>query len=234
MSDADLARAAQRLLGALVGVAADDPSAPAQGLWPAEASGAAAMAERRRREFAAGRRAARGALHAIGHEPAAIPIGPDRAPGWPPGLVGSISHSARRCLAAVARRGALSGLGIDLEPDADLPEPLWGAILTPDERRRVTAGGTGAARLATLIFSAKEAAYKCQHPLTGALLDLQDLEIDLDLKRGVFACRFADPMPAIGRIDGRFAFAAEHVLTTATIDPPAAKLRTAFTNNYPI
>ncbi len=245
MTSADLARAARALLGEAVAVAACDPRAPATGLLPAEAAAAGGMVERRRREFAAGRRAARAALSAIGRAPAAIPVGADRAPGWPAGLVGSIAHSATRCLAALARREALTALGLDLEPDDDLPAPLWDAILTPAERRRLAGAGDRAGRLATLAFSAKEAVYKCQHPLTGALLAFRDVEIDLDPARGAFGCRFAAPMPAVGRIEGRFAFVAGHVLTTATIrgtgsgamrDRPRARAAASgaapFTNNY--
>ena len=221
-----LARLARALLGGAVAVTGRDPRAPATGLFPTEAAAAGVMADRRRREFAAGRRAARAALREIGAAPAAIPLRADRAPGWPVGLIGGISHSATCCLAAVAFRRSLTSLGLDLEPDGDLPAPLWEIILTPCERRRLEGTPPDVARrLAKLVFSAKEAVYKCQHPLTGLLLDFHDVEIDLDLERGAFSCRFRLPPRAVGAIDGRFAFAAHHVLTTAMIrrpGPPAA------------
>lgn len=218
MTATDLVEAARALFGEAVAVAAGDPCAPALELLPSEASATGAMVERRRREFAAGRRAARAAMCAIGLSPAAIPVGVDRAPRWPPGLVGSITHSATHCLAALAPNGALAGLGLDLEPDEPLPASLWDAVLTPAERRRLSGTGDGAGRLATLVFSAKEAVYKCQHPLTGAMLAFHDVEIDLDPARGAFRCRFASPMPFVRHVGGRLAFVAGHVLTTATVE----------------
>lgn len=76
-------------------------------------------AARRRAEFVAGRRAARGALEALGVSAVAIARAPDGAPH----VVGadvvlSITHGARSAYAAATRRGRL---GIDLTDHADAP-----------------------------------------------------------------------------------------------------------------
>jgi 4'-phosphopantetheinyl transferase EntD len=42
-------------------------------------------------------------MDALGLPERPIPMGRDRAPVWPEGVVGSISHSDAFCLAAVAR-----------------------------------------------------------------------------------------------------------------------------------
>src|SRR5438876_615194 len=57
----------------------------------------------RRREFTAGRVCARDALQQLGGPRCAILRDPSRAPIWPEGFVGSISHAAGYCVAAAAR-----------------------------------------------------------------------------------------------------------------------------------
>lgn len=176
------------------------------------------MVPRRLAEFSAGRHAARAALAELGHAPVAIPQGADRAPVWPKGVAGSISHSRSACLAiaSVTQRG----LGLDLEPDEPLSEDLWAAILLPDERRRAMVSADPG-RAAMLMFSAKEAAYKAQYPLTRQLFGFETLEIVAEGDqfrhfRAVFH-EAVGPFALGEAISGRFAHAEGHVLTLAWI-----------------
>ncbi|MDA1260670.1 MAG: 4'-phosphopantetheinyl transferase superfamily protein, partial [Planctomycetota bacterium] len=110
-------------------------------------------------------------------------VGADRAPVWPPEVVGSIAHSAEHCVAAVARRADFTGLGVDVEPAAALGSELWGRICTPAECRWIadqpeSERGFWVRR----FFCAKEAVYKCLQPLTGAFLGFQD--VGLKFPRG--------------------------------------------------
>ena len=129
----ELAAAVRDLFGPGVAVAAADPRAPATGLLPEETAPTGRMIEKRHREFAAGRRAARAAMTGLGLPAVAIPMGPDRAPVWPEGVTGSISHTDTHCLAAVARTGEVRALGLDLEPDMALEPALWPDICTGAE-----------------------------------------------------------------------------------------------------
>src|SRR5690606_11200361 len=174
---------------ALTGSLALDAADP-DALAPAEAALAARFAPARRRSFAAGRQCARELLAALGAGAPVLLVDDHRAPVWPEGIIGTIAHDAGLAVAAVARRGALRGLGVDLEPDAPLAGPA---------RRRVCApGGAGAmagadddeaGRRAKLLFVVKEAVYKCVHPLLRAPLGLRDVEIELDLAGGRFRAR---------------------------------------------
>ncbi|MEL6424291.1 MAG: hypothetical protein AAFQ33_02435, partial [Pseudomonadota bacterium] len=74
----------------------------------------------RQLEFRAGRAAARLAMTKLGVAPSAIPSGPDRAPRWPRGLVGSISHAHGHVTAAIAHERSARALGIDIEAAAPL------------------------------------------------------------------------------------------------------------------
>lgn len=211
MPDAALTALARHLLPPGTAVAAADPAR----LWPllaGEAPPAAVPA--RLAEFSAGRHAARAALHALGLPPVAIPMAADRAPVWPEGVAGSITHTRRACLAA-ARRGG--GLGIDLEEDEDLPEDLWDTVLLPEERDWAR-GQQVPGQAAKLAFSAKEAAYKAQYARSRALFGFDVLALEIAGDR--FTASFRAPVPpfAMGdRLQGRWGRAAGHVLTIVAL-----------------
>lgn len=159
-------------------LAASDPCAEATGLWPEEATAIARAVPNRRREFAAGRRAARSALGALGHAPAAIPMAPDRAPHWPEGVTGTISHGAGICLALLGHSKDWAGLGLDLEPALPLPDDILTTICTPAEQAAFAQDRGGL--LSRRLFCAKEATYKAQYAQSRRLLSFHDLEITFD------------------------------------------------------
>ena len=149
-------------------------------LLPSEAAPLARARPKRVQEYAAGRACARAALATFGVQGFALLTADDRQPLWPAGIVGSITHTAGLCAAAVARRASVSAVGIDSEivgaPTPDIwstichPEELaWVGSLAPDRRPAAV----------TLLFSAKEAFYKCQYPLTREWLDFHDLRLDV-------------------------------------------------------
>ncbi len=183
-----------------VAVAVRDPRLPHTGLLPEEESAIGGAVERRRREFAAGRAAARQAMDALGLPKRPIPMGRDRAPVWPEGVVGSISHSDAFCLAAVARSDRVLALGVDVEPDLPLEETLWDSVLTPDELAWLSARPAGErGRLARLIFSAKECVYKARYPLTRTLHGFTDMRVDLDLPAGAYRAVLLRDIGSSGR-----------------------------------
>ncbi|MER2510247.1 MAG: 4'-phosphopantetheinyl transferase superfamily protein [Amaricoccus sp.] len=204
-----------------LGVAVLDPRVFYAGLAPDEAAALAGTVPRRAREFTAGRVAARRAMREIGFLDRSVPAGVDRAPIWPDGLVGSIAHSAERCVAVVAPAADWSSLGVDIEPDAPLEETLWDSVLRPEELAWLDARPAGdRARLARLIFSAKECAYKCQYPLTRALLDFDDFSIAIEA--GAFHARFQRPVSPFGQgaaLSGRWTAAEGALLTALALRP---------------
>ncbi|SDF31251.1 4'-phosphopantetheinyl transferase family protein [Limimaricola pyoseonensis] len=145
--------------------------------WPGEAEAVRRAVPARRAEFAAGRAAARAAMARLGLSPREVPQGADRAPVWPEGVVGSISHDAG--LAVAALRLGPPHIGIDLEPDHPLPPALWPEIIGPDERAEAMAQADPG-RAARVIFAAKEAAFKAQYPVTGALLGFDAMRVSID------------------------------------------------------
>jgi 4'-phosphopantetheinyl transferase EntD len=149
--------------------------ASADELFPAEREHVARAVEKRVREFAAGRLCARAGLMALGLEPTPLLKGPDRAPIWPPGVVGSITHTDGYCVAVVAPETQLAAIGVDAERLGEVDPPLWPTIMRPEEVTTLEAlDESTRRRMATLIFSAKEAFYKCQYTLTRAWLGFED------------------------------------------------------------
>ena len=137
---------------------------------------------KRRQEFAAGRLCARRALTEFGLADFALEPAADRQPVWPPEMIGSITHTQGFCAAVVARRGPLLALGIDTEEAGRVKAELWPRICGPELEwlRQLPAGDRGDA--ATLIFSAKEAFYKCQYALVGEWLSFADARVEVEWK----------------------------------------------------
>ncbi len=169
---------------------------------------------KRRQDFRAGRAAARSALRRFGVLDVAIPRGQDRLPRWPHGFVGSISHCPGWCGAVVARSDDLSAIGLDIEVRRRVHSRLLATLCTPRERAWMEATGT-TLETATLIFSAKEAVYKCVYPATRARLAFADVEIVVDLHSGdLVATLPARLPPGWRRLNGRFCFSRAHVATS--------------------
>ncbi len=154
------------------------------------------MAPARLAEFAQGRMHARKALARLGLANACIPVASDRAPVWPEGFVGSISHvpadRARKLpgqvIAVAARTTECSGVGVDLErTDRLLPEH-WSAFMTERELHSIAMLCVPQRNaFAHCLWSAKEAVMKalCRP------LEPRDIEVNVHIDEGTFSsdCR---------------------------------------------
>lgn len=175
---------------------------------------------KRRAEFLTVRDCARVALAELGGPVGELVPNPDRSPRWPAGFVGSLSHSSELCAAVVARTRDAASLGLDLELDGPLDEALHATVCTRAERRRLEAlPRVRAGLVAKRLFSAKEAFYKCQYPLTGTFLTCAQVELALDVAAGTFVVVEVDLPPELERIArearGRCMTADDHVVATA-------------------
>jgi 4'-phosphopantetheinyl transferase EntD len=184
-------------------------------LFAQEAAQIAKAVPRRQAEFAAGRACAHRAMEALGHPRVPLLRGEDRAPVWPEGLTGSITHTDQWAAAAIGRLSdGIAAIGIDLEPAEPLPPDLWSSICTDQERAQFS--GLSPAIAARLVFCMKEAAFKCQFPLSRTLLEFMDLQIVSGPEDGTFAAIFrrdAHPFRCGDRITGRFAICAGHIVS---------------------
>jgi enterobactin synthetase component D len=177
---------------------------------PKELAGAAA---KRRVDFCAGRFCARQALGQVALDLAelAITIGPNREPLWPAGIVGSIAHTRGHVIAAAGHASTFAGIGVDVEHwlDEGAPQRLASDLTVDDELAAlVEATGWPPERVLTLVFSAKEALYKCLFPSVQQYFGFQGARvITIAPEAGAFAIaltRQVGHAPAGSTFSGRF------------------------------
>jgi 4'-phosphopantetheinyl transferase EntD len=214
----------ERLLPASVAAveAHDDPLDAV--LFPAEQAAVERAVAGRRTEFTTVRSCARAALRQLGLP--ATPIVPGRrgAPGWPAGVVGSMTHCAGYRAAAVALGRDMISLGIDAEPNAALPPGVLSLVARPEERAWLAEQAVAwpGVHWDRLLFSAKESVYKAWFPLTGRWLDFHEASIATDPSAGSFTAGLLVPGPVLaGRaltgFAGRFLVADGLVLTAIAL-----------------
>ena len=123
---------------------------------------------------------------------------------------------------AVAQDSTAHSLGVDVEFATPLDPEHFSMICTSVELDRIT--GPDRALHAKLIFSAKEAAFKAQYPLTGQLFGFDHLDATLDLDACSFTAAFLHTtgrFTAGAALEGNFIQVAQHFMTAVTIPHPA-------------
>jgi enterobactin synthetase component D len=176
----------------------------------------------RRTEFLAGRACARSALRRLADRRAddAIAIGPDRAPVWPPGIVGAITHAHGFAAAAVAREVDVLGVGLDAEQEIPphMMGPMLGRVATRAEVVDLCErAGVSEGLALTVIFSAKESIFKCLSPRVGRYFDFPDVTIvQVSMDEGTFAAELRVDLGELARgtrLGGRFSVSGDLVRT---------------------
>ncbi|RZW00426.1 MAG: 4'-phosphopantetheinyl transferase superfamily protein [Rhodobacteraceae bacterium] len=208
MTDLVLERLAS-MVGPGVGLGVETVEGVA-GLTPLEAIAIERAVPRRAAEFAAGRRAARTALEAIGLERASLPVGPDRAPVWPEGATGSITHDRDLALAAAVSLSTASSIGIDLTEAAPLPDGVRERILRHRHEEHLTDMEARAA------FSAKESLFKALAPHVGFVFGFSAAVVHVDLERETFDAHLVQPLGpfAMGQTwEGQIAIEGDRLIT---------------------
>ncbi len=148
-------------------------------LYPEEAQHLGKAIAKRVGEFAAGRICARQVLEQLGVSGFPLLVREDRRPQWPDGIVGSITHTHGFYAAVAARSGEYRAIGVDAELVGRVGRHLWPKICTIEETAWLEGlSEPEQARTGALIFSAKEAFYKCQYGLTESWVGFQDVTLD--------------------------------------------------------
>ena len=169
-------------------------------LYPEEQAVLQKAVASRRIEFGTARWCARQALAKLGLPPAPILPGLRGAPGWPAGVVGSMTHCAGYRAAALAHSREVATIGIDAEPHTALPDGVGDVIASHAEQRALAelAGAAPEVFWDKLLFSAKEATYKAWFPLTQRWLGFNDAVIRINAADGTFTARLLVPGPVLG------------------------------------
>jgi 4'-phosphopantetheinyl transferase EntD len=173
-------------------------------LTEAEASYLVGLGTVRRREFITGRSLARQALELLGGPSFSLLPGPQRAPLWPAGYSGSITHTGDWCGVAVTRCEIALGLGLDLLELKRMTPKLFPKFMTPAELAKMALlNHEELVRQGAAIFSAKEAFFKLQFALTQQWLNLGEMEVTVDELTGVIGLKkvsHPETIEATGRV----------------------------------
>lgn len=195
-------------------------------LLAGEASHLVRAFPKRIQEFAAGRLCARRALTELGFSDFPLSVTTDRRSQWPHPIIGSITHTHGFTGAVVAERRQFRAIGVDGEAVGSVSPELWPHICTPAEAAWLDAlSETDRSKFSALIFSAKEAFYKCQYGITGQWLEFHDVALAFhssDLQAGSFSVRSLKGIRLLERetlpMIGRFQFHGGLVVTGMVIE----------------
>jgi len=146
-----------------------------------DSCGAGRTSPRRRAEFRAGRRCAGEALRLVtGRRLLPRREKAERAPIWPEGTAGAISHCDGYAVAVAAYRDRQACLGIDIERllDAEEAQAIGLQVLTEGETQAF-GHGADAAFLTSLAFSGKESLFKALYPMVREFRDFHAAELVL-------------------------------------------------------
>jgi len=156
---------------------------------------------RRLDEYLAGRYCAQKALEQFGErEYFPIKSRESRAPAWPAGFIGSISHTKQTAWAVIARLDKVKAIGNDIEiiMPAKTAKNIQEKICTAAERAAFSANYATQLNFptyVTLIFSAKESLYKALYPLFEVYFGFTDATlVGIDFIRGQLSLRLLKPL----------------------------------------
>lgn len=183
--------------------------------------------DKRKKEFRAGRNAAHALFARLGIQHPHLLKGVQREPAWPPGWVGSISHTQGICVVMLASTEDALSIGLDVEEATALNPELHDMICRPEEREQIrqlrVEYGTAPA-YEKLIFSAKESVHKTYFPLNHHTLDFCDARIELDWPQQSFTACILNPEPhpknPITQLNGKFLFYQNWIFTAITHHKP--------------
>ncbi|ARF58006.1 4'-phosphopantetheinyl transferase family protein [Streptomyces gilvosporeus] len=192
----------EKLLPAPIATAESFEDLPLSEMYPEEWALVENAVPKRQKEFGTVRGCARTALSHFGIDPAPILPGPGRAPRWPDGIVGALTHCNGYRAAAVARARDILTVGLDAEPNQPINDPgVLDLVALPEERAQLRHLAKVEPEVCwdRLLFSAKESVYKAWYPLTGRWLGFEDALLTLDPTDATFTARLLVPG---ARVDG--------------------------------
>ena len=173
------------------------------------------MGQTRRDSFSSGRYCVRAVQTELGVPSQGIER-IERAPIWPQGYTGSISHSPSLAVAVLST--SLTGVGVDLERQGRVTGKIWPKVFIEEEAAWLAAAPEFCA---DLMFSAKEAGYKAIYPLGQRFIGFHEARIEIDLARQQFRIKYLGSHTANKLLDagtGYWHRAQDHVLTIFTLD----------------
>ncbi|HAH2770906.1 4'-phosphopantetheinyl transferase family protein [Escherichia coli] len=173
---------------------------------------------KRKAEYLAGRYAAGLLLKKVGCNGAVV-TGTDRAPIWPTGWQGSISHTDTWAVAILTQYCSGIRLGVDIETfRPELIREIATNFTTDDERDVLIASGIPFETTLLIYFSAKESLFKALYPLVHHKFDFETAKLcELDSYNQSFTMKLtrqlASSLRTGYRITGHYMISQDGVTT---------------------
>jgi 4'-phosphopantetheinyl transferase EntD len=132
---------------------------------------------KRKAEFLAGRIVVREAMKIMALPMIDIPIGMNRAPCWPEGVVGSITHSGNQVFCILSKKN--NAIGIDYEEviSGEDAANIQRSIVSEEEVSLFGEVNSDYNKVLTLAFSAKESLFKALYFSVRKYFDFLDVTI---------------------------------------------------------
>nr|WP_086937668.1 4'-phosphopantetheinyl transferase superfamily protein [Thaumasiovibrio occultus] len=165
---------------------------------------------KRQREFVAGRWLAATLLAEFGLPWHTLAIGQNRAPLWPLGFSGSISHSKDKVAVVVGLGGYI---GVDVEPLLSLSRAnKLAPLITRESELALLKQRTSLETAVTMLFCAKEAAYKALLSPFVPHLDFHQLTL-VDASEQCLTLRYSDERQTTRTVNCAFSIDNDTVFT---------------------
>lgn len=135
--------------------------------------------DKRKSEFLAGRYLAKVTLQTLGESSYHVPIGLNREPIWPEGILGSISHSSNiaQCIIAYGQKYQFIGLDIEHWITQPVANNIANTIITDTSEYASFIPYLQLNEALTIIFSAKESLFKAIYKYVGEYFDFSAAQI---------------------------------------------------------
>lgn len=179
------------------------------------------FAEVRSQSFANGRYAARMAMKKLDIHDFPLLIGKNKAPIWPKGIKGSISHCHDAAIAIASKAEDYLNLGVDIEKHQRCKKELWQSIFLEEEIEFLNSlKESEQVKHATLLFSAKESYFKLLNPIMNKWIGFHDAKISLKSKQSFDVIPKKEFLLTIPQenITGKYDFAGPFVMSFIALD----------------
>lgn len=178
--------------------------------------------KKRRAEYLASRYGLQQVLASWGIADFILSNGPDRAPRWPQGVNGSLSHTHQQiCALLTPRQDVMPGVDCETIMTEEMARETGRMFIDDGEKKRLAQCEVPFATALTVAFSVKESLYKALYPQIKQFMDFSAAEIvactgDLQYLRLRLTQTFS-PTMTVGRIfEGRALLHADRVMTWVT------------------
>lgn len=132
---------------------------------------------KRAAEFLAGRYLAKLTMQAMFNHCEQVAIGAHRAPVWPMGMCGAISHSHDQAVCVITSTHHTLGIDIEAPLMASVAAELTTSIVDHAEQRILQAQSHHYPLALTIAFSAKESLFKALYPHVKCYFDFLDVAL---------------------------------------------------------